>query len=149
MKISNGFNASASGLTAQRMRLDVIASNMANAETTRAGFVNGQFVPYKRKMVVLEPAQQSFADMLNGKLAGSKSQQGVRVAKIIEDEAPNKLVYNPSHPDANADGYVSMPNVDPLKEMVDLIAATRSYDANITALNASKAMFMKALEIGK
>lgn len=74
---------------------------------------------------------------------------GVQVTKIVKDETPNELVYNPNHPDANADGYVEMPNVDPLREMVDLMSVTRSYEANVTVLNASKGMLMKALEIGK
>ncbi|MFF2089004.1 flagellar basal body rod protein FlgC [Paenibacillus sp. NPDC058174] len=149
MRISNSFDASASALTAQRLRMDVISSNIANSETTRASYVNGQFVPYKRKMVVLEPAQQNFAELLNGQLKGSNSSQGVRATRIIEDQTPSKLVYNPTHPDADANGYVSMPNVDVAKEMVDMISATRMYEANVTALNASKAMFVKALEIGK
>lgn len=148
MKISNSFDASASALTAQRLRMDIISSNIANAETTRAGLVNGQFVPYKRKMVVLEPTQQKFADVLSGQL-GNNANLGVKATKIMEDQTPTKLVYNPTHPDADTNGYVNMPNVDVMKEMVDMISATRSYEANITALNASKAMFIKALEIGK
>lgn len=149
MKISSGFDASASALTAQRLRMDTISSNIANAETTRAGYVNGQFVPYKRKMVVLEPTQQKFSDLLNNQMQGSTSTMGVKATKIVEDQTPTKLVYNPTHPDADANGYVNMPNVDVAKEMVDMISATRSYEANVTALNASKAMFVKALEIGK
>ena len=152
MKITNGFDISASALTANRMRMDVISSNIANAETTRAKIENGEYVPYKRKMVVLDSNQQSFASLLsnsmdsNDKTSGLK---GVRVAKIVEDTTPTKLVYNPSHPDANAEGYVEMPNVDTAVEMVDMIAAYRAYEANVTALNASKSMFQKALTIGK
>ena len=149
MRLSSGFDASASALTAQRLRMDVISSNIANAETTRAGFVNGQFVPYKRKMVVLEPSQQNFSSLLNQQMGMGTNSQGVRVAKITEDQTPTKLVYNPTHPDADANGYVNMPNVDVQKEMVDMISASRSYEANVTAINASKAMFLKALEIGK
>jgi len=144
----NGFDISASGLTAQRLRMDVISSNIANAETTRASYVNGQFVPYRRKMVVVEPMQTNFSDVLNGKLGGLGS-EGVQVAAIVDDPSPFKQVYDPTHPDANADGMVSMPNVDILKEMVDMISASRSYEANVTAFNASKAMFAKSLEIGK
>ncbi|THF81270.1 flagellar basal body rod protein FlgC [Cohnella fermenti] len=147
MKLS-GFDTSASALTAQRLRMDVISSNIANAETTRASYVNGEFVPYRRKEVVFEPDQPSFSDILNGKLDSGTS-AGVRVTEIREDSTPFKQVYNPTHPDADADGMVSMPNVDILKEMVDMISATRSYEANVTALNASKAMFMKSLELGK
>lgn len=143
-----GFDISASALTAQRLRMDVISSNIANAETTRAGYVDGQFVPYRRKTVVVEPAQTSFKDLLNQQLDGSGA-QGVKVTKIQEDQTPFKQVYNPSHPDADANGMVYMPNVDIMKEMVDMISASRSYEANVTALNASKAMFMKSLEIGR
>lgn len=149
MKLSTGFDISASALSAQRLRMDVISSNIANAETTRGSFVNGQFQPYKRKMVVMEPMQQSFSNVLTQQLNGNSAAQGVKVTKIKEDPSPNKLIYNPTHPDADANGYVNMPNVDVTKEMVDMIAATRSYEANVTALNAAKSMFVKALEIGK
>ncbi|OBR66772.1 flagellar basal body rod protein FlgC [Paenibacillus oryzae] len=149
MRISTGFDISASALTAQRLRMDVISSNITNAESTRGSYVNGQFQPYKRKMVVLEPLQQSFSSLLNTQLGRKESLQGVRVAQIKEDQTPSKLVYNPTHPDADANGYVNMPNVDIAKEMVDMIAASRAYEANITALNATKSMFVKALEIGK
>ncbi|MCR8656246.1 flagellar basal body rod protein FlgC [Paenibacillus endoradicis] len=152
MKLTNGFDISASALTANRMRMDVISSNVANAETTRGSFVNGEYVPYKRKMVVMDAKESSFASVLNNTLNGkqqSKLLNGVNVTKIIEDTSPTKLVYNPAHPDANADGYVNMPNVDIATEMVDMIAAVRAYESNVTALNATKSMFMKALEIGK
>ena len=147
MKLT-GFDISASALTAQRLRMDVIAANIANAESTRAQYVNGRFVPYRRKEVVLAPAAPSFRNMLNEKL-NPAGVQGVRVTAIKEDPSPFKTVYNPSHPDADENGMVYLPNVDLLKEMVDLISATRSYEANVTALNASKAMFMKSLEIGR
>jgi flagellar basal-body rod protein FlgC len=149
VKLSTGFDISASALSAQRLRMDVISSNIANAETTRGSFVNGQFQPYKRKMVVMEPIQQSFSSVLSQQLSGNSAAQGVKVTRIKEDQSPNKLIYNPTHPDADANGYVNMPNVDVTKEMVDMIAATRSYEANVTALNATKSMFVKALEIGK
>ncbi|CAM3942972.1 flagellar basal body rod protein FlgC [Paenibacillus alkaliterrae] len=149
MRLSTGFDISASALTAQRLRMDVISSNIANAETTRGSFINGQFQPYKRKMVVMEPLQQSFSNVLSKQLGEGTAAQGVKVTRIKEDKSPNKLVYNPTHPDADANGYVNMPNVDVTKEMVDMIAASRSYEANVTALNATKAMFVKALEIGK
>ncbi|OXM15980.1 flagellar basal body rod protein FlgC [Paenibacillus herberti] len=148
MKLTNGFDISASALTAQRLRMDVISSNIANAETTRGSFVNGEFQPYKRKMVVLEPmGQNSFSSVLQNEMDGKS--KGVKVGRIVEDQTPEKLVYNPTHPDADASGYVRMPNVDVTKEMVDMISASRSYEANVTALNATKAMFVKALEIGK
>ncbi|KIL35283.1 flagellar basal body rod protein FlgC [Cohnella kolymensis] len=143
-----GFDISASALTAQRLRMDIISSNIANAETTRAGFVNGKFVPYRRKMVVMEPVQPQFKNLLNDRLDAAAS-RGVQVTGIREDSTPFKQVYNPSHPDADETGMVYMPNVDIMKEMVDMISASRSYEANVTALNASKAMFMKSLEIGR
>lgn len=150
MRLNDGFEASASALTAQRLRMDVIASNIANAETTRGRYVNGRWVPYARKMVVLEPVQKSFSNLLHSKLSvGKVRTAGVKVARIVEDSTPPRLVYNPTHPDADENGYVRLPNVDILKEMVDMLSATRSYEANVTALNASKAMFTKALEIGR
>lgn len=156
MKLSGGFDANASALTAQRLRMDVISSNIANAETTRAKYVNGKFVPYSRKLVVMEPTSPNFSEVLSSQLSGSgvssnsgTSSPGVKVTQIVEDQTPFKLVYNPSHPDADENGYVQMPNVDVAKEMIDMISATRAYEANVTALNSNKAMFAKALEIGK
>jgi flagellar basal-body rod protein FlgC len=151
MSIFNAFNASSSALTAQRLRMDVISSNIANANTTRATVnENGEYEPYRRKMVQIEPTDKSFRTFLQKATSTTDNKAtGVKVKGIVEDEEPFKLVYNPSHPDANEAGYVQMPNVDPLKEMVDLMSATRSYEANITAINASKSMLMKALEIGK
>ncbi|OKP79014.1 flagellar basal body rod protein FlgC [Paenibacillus helianthi] len=149
MNFGSSFGISASALTAQRLRMDVISSNIANAETTRASVVDGKAVPYRRKMVVLETAQNdSFSNILHSKM-NSGGSQGVKVQSIIEDSSPLKPVYNPSHPDADADGYVYMPNVDITKEMVDMLSTTRSYEANLTMLNASKSMVSKALEIGR
>ncbi|MGD6816173.1 flagellar basal body rod protein FlgC [Metabacillus sp. 113a] len=147
MTIFNTLNTAASALTAQRLRMDVVSSNIANAETARGKLVDGEWQPYQRKMVEVKE-KNSFSSMLsragNG-MAGS----GVEVTKISEDESPFKLVYDPAHPDADDQGYVRMPNVDPLKEMTDLISSTRSYEANVTVFNASKSMLLKALEIGK
>lgn len=148
MNFGSSFGISASALTAQRLRMDVISSNIANAETTRASVVDGKAVPYRRKMVVLQTANRNeFSDILNAKMNGGA--KGVTVAEITEDSSPMKPVYNPSHPDADVNGYVYMPNVDVAKEMVDMISASRSYEANVTMLNASKAMVSKALEIGR
>lgn len=151
MNLFQGMNTSASALTANRLRLDTIASNIANANTTRAAYVDGAWQPYKRKMVELSPkSNQSFDNVLQaavGTVSGQTADQGVRVTEIKEDETPLKRVYDPSHPDANAEGYVLMPNVDVMKEMVDMISASRSYEANVTVLNASKSMMMKAFEI--
>ncbi|PKG25174.1 flagellar basal body rod protein FlgC [Niallia nealsonii] len=147
MSIFQGINTTGSALTAQRLRMDVISSNMANADSTRGKLVDGEWEPYKRKSVVLQ-AQESttFASHLN---AAKSVGDGVKVSGIVEDETPFELVYDPDNADANEDGYVEMPNVDPLREMVDLMSASRSYEANITVLNASKSMLMKTLEIGK
>lgn len=150
MSIFNSMNTSASALTAQRLRMDVASSNMANANTTRATLnENGEWDPYRRKMVVFQEARNDFGSFLHKAANKSPQAGGVRASKIIEDEEPFKLVYNPSHPDSNQEGYVEVPNVDPLKEMVDMMSATRSYEANVTAVNASKSMLMKALEIGR
>lgn len=148
MNFGSSLGISASALTAQRLRMDVISSNIANAETTRASVVDGKAVPYKRKLVVLESTESNkFSNILNSQMNGSS--EGVKVQSIIEDSSPLKPVYNPSHPDADADGYVYMPNVDTTKEMVDMLSVYRSYEANITMLNASKGMISKALEIGR
>ncbi|MCZ0755315.1 flagellar basal body rod protein FlgC [Anoxybacillus sp. J5B_2022] len=150
MSIFQSLNTTASALTAQRLRMDVISSNMANVDTTRAKLVNGQWEPYRRKVVVMEPNEGGFSSYLQAAMDDRSSVgSGVKVTKIVEDPTPFKLVYDPTNPDANKDGYVQLPNVDPLKEMVDLMSATRSYEANVTVFNASKGMLMKALEIGK
>lgn len=150
MSIFQSLNTTASALTAQRLRMDVISSNMANVDTTRAKLVNGQWEPYRRKLVVMEPNEGGFSSYLQAAMDNRSSVgSGVKVTKIVEDPTPFKLVYDPTNPDANKDGYVQLPNVDPLKEMVDLMSATRSYEANVTVFNASKGMLMKALEIGK
>jgi len=149
VNISNSFSISASALTAQRLRMDVISSNIANAETTRAQVVDGKAVPYRRKMVVMAPMKTEFGQVLDSAMGKTQASRGVKVTEIKEDASEFKPVYNPTHPDADSEGYVYMPNVDILKEMVDAISATRSYEANVTALNASKAMITKALQIGK
>jgi flagellar basal-body rod protein FlgC len=143
MGMFDGLEISASGLTAERMRMDVTAQNLANAQTTRGA--DGQ--PYRRKEVVLAERQSgSFGAALAGAM-GSGAPKGVEVAAISEDQTPLKRVYDPSHPDADADGYVQMPNVDAVAEMVDLISAQRAYEANVTAMQAAKQMFAKTLEL--
>lgn len=150
MSMFSGMGITASALTAGRLRMDVISSNMANVDTTRGKLVNGEWQPYKRKMVVLEPKSDSFNSHFHSALGNQNgSAAGVKVSKIVEDQTPFKLVYDPDNPDANRDGYVQLPNVDPLKEMVSLMSATRTYEANVTVFNSSKSMMMKALEIGK
>ncbi len=135
---------SASGLTAERMRMDVTAQNLANAQTTRGA--DGQ--PYRRKEVVLAERQGdgTFGAALQGAMSGGKP-GGVEVQAITEDQTPLKQVHDPSHPDADANGYVQMPNVDTVSEMVDLISAQRAYEANVTAMQAAKQMFSKTLEL--
>ena len=147
-----GMNISASALTTNRLKMDVIAANLANANTTRAEFVDGKWQPYRRKLVEVSPLNPSPFDRmlqanLNQNQAGSIG--GVRATRIIDDQTPFKRAYQPEHPDADEEGYVYLPNVDPLKEMVDLMAVTRSYEANISAFNATKTMMLKTLEIGK
>lgn len=149
MSMFNSIQTSATALTAQRTRMDVISSNMANAESTRAEYVNGVWQPYRRKSVVLSAKESGFSSYLHSAMGKTGQGSGVVVKEIIEDDTPFEMVYDPEHPDADESGYVRMPNVDPLREMVDLISATRSYEANVTVLNASKGMLMKALEIGK
>lgn len=150
MTIFHSMNNTASALTAQRLRMDVISANMANVDSTRSA--NGGET-YRRKSVVLQEKDGQFSSFLNVAMNRTGSStgigNGVKVQQIIEDDTPFKLVYDPAHPDANDEGYVEMPNVDPLREMVDLMSATRSYEANVTVFNASKNMMMKALEIGK
>jgi flagellar basal-body rod protein FlgC len=135
MQIYKAMQISASGLTAERFRLDLIANNIANVNTTRTE--DGG--PYRRKSAV-------FAEALE---QAKKTGAGVRVVSVSRDNTEPRLVYEPEHPDANADGYVAYPNVNIVQEMVDMITATRAYEANVTALNASKSMFLKALEIGR
>lgn len=152
MSIFNGFNISASGLTSQRLRMDVAAANIANTSTTRSTVnENGDSVPYRRKMVQLSSKGSDFRTFLHkAKYGGTeRAPHGVRVSRIVADQEPFKIVFDPTHPDANEEGYVQYPNVDPLKEMVDIMGASRSYEANITALNGTKDILMKTLEIGK
>jgi flagellar basal-body rod protein FlgC len=144
MGFLSGMNISGSALTAQRMRMDVISENIANVDTTRAA--DGK--PYTRKVVILQERNTSFSDVLKNSETGS-AEGGVRVIEIGEDPSPYQLVYDPNHPDANEEGYVEMPNVNITQEMVDMISAYRSYEANVTAFNAYKDMAVKALEIGR
>ncbi|MCI9490149.1 flagellar basal body rod protein FlgC [Lachnospiraceae bacterium 48-42] len=146
MSFLDSFDISASGLTAERQRLDIAAENLANTNTTRTESGG----TYRRKMVVLqEIPQTSFRSRFNSILNRTASKGGVQVTEIVEDQRDLNPVYNPDHPDADEDGYVMMPNVDPVKETIDGMSATRSYEANITAFNAMKLMAQKALEIGK
>ncbi|GEN44913.1 flagellar basal body rod protein FlgC [Alkalibacillus haloalkaliphilus] len=151
MTIFHGMNTNASALTANRFKMDVVSSNLANADTTRAQLnEDGEWEPYRRKLVSTEPRDANFNSFLQKSMNRSSNPgSGVRVDSVEEDQSPFEQVYNPSHPDSDENGYVQMPNVDPLKEMLDLMSTSRSYEANVTALNASKGMLMKSLEIGR
>ncbi len=143
----SALDISASGLTAQRLRMDIISQNIANADTTRTD----KGTPYRRKVVVFEERAQGapFSDYLSESSRDKAAGNGVRVARIVDDQSQFREVYDPGHPDADKDGYVQMPNVDVITEMVNMISATRSYEANVTAINTTKGMALKALEIGR
>ncbi len=146
MGMFDALNVSATGLTAERLRMDVTAENLANAQTTRGA--DGQ--PYRRKEVVLQEQDgRTFGSVLTAAMARGRGDQpaGVKVAGIVEDSTPLKTVYDPGHPDADAAGYVQMPNVEPVEEMVDLITASRAYEANVTAMQTAKLMFSRSLDL--
>jgi len=139
MDLFTTFDVSASALKAQRIRLNTISSNMANVETSSTP----EGGPYKKKSVYFQTQPISFKERLDSSI------KGVEVTKIVTDESEPKKVYNPSHPDAAKDGYVSMPNISILKEMTDMMSATRAYEANTTVIKSAKRMALKALEIGR
>ncbi len=140
----DALDVSASALSAERTRMNTISSNLANAQTTRAP----EGGPYRRKDVVFEAQPtRSFASVLEGQMEVPLHQ--VKVADVVSDQGPPKLLHQPEHPDANAEGDVAYPNVNTMEEMVNLITASRTYEANITAINVSRNMMNKALEIGR
>ena len=145
MDFLTSLKISSSGLRANRKRMGAISSNIANAQTTRTP----EGGPYRRKQVVFgsEPARDSFAEILEGEL-GEKA-QNVHATEVVSSNRPPILKYEPNHPDANEQGYVAYPNVNIMEEMADMISASRSYEANISAMNTSKDMAMKAMEIGR
>ncbi|HCQ88724.1 MULTISPECIES: flagellar basal body rod protein FlgC [unclassified Clostridium] len=143
MEAFRGMRISSSGLSAERLRMDTITGNIANASTTRGK--DGK--PYIRKVAVFEENLTNELNKQNGKF--EEKHMGIKAVGVEEDKSELRKVYDPYHPDANEEGYVLMPNVNILNEMVDLIAASRSYEANITALNSQKAMLSKTLEIGR
>ena len=152
MSIFSAFRTSASGLTAQRLRMDLISNNIANAETTRTA----EGGAYRRQEVLFAPKVEGrvpFFNLLRGDLARGQvpgvTTEGVQPVAIVEDQAPTRMVYDPSHPDANPDGYVEYPNVNIVAEQTDMLSATRSYEANVTVFNAAKAMAQRALDIGR
>lgn len=144
MAFLDSLNITGSALTAERFRTDIILQNIANQRTTRTE--DGG--PYRRKQVVFREQQMNFKSELNRALSTSGG-GGVIAEEVVESDNPFVPVYDPTHPDADEDGYVMMPNVNSAEEMVDLMAATRAYEANVTALNIAKSMALKALDIGK
>jgi flagellar basal-body rod protein FlgC len=145
MDFFNSIKASSSGLSAQRLRMNLISGNLANANTTRTR----EGGPYRRKEAIFaaQPVASSFKKILTERQNNQLS--GVKVVRIYEDPNPPVMKYDPQHPDANDKGYVAMPNINIMEEMVNMISATRGYEANVTALKAAKDMAMKALEIGR
>jgi flagellar basal-body rod protein FlgC len=154
MGLFDAIGIAGSGLTAQRVRMDVTAENLANAQTTRGP--NGE--PYRRQDVVLAqaPAQEGFDGALSGALAqaapsasGEAQASGVRVQSIVSDNTPDQLVYDPGNPEANAQGYVRLPNVSTVTEMTDLISEQQSYQSDVTAMQTAKSMFTSTLSLLK
>ena len=140
----NALDVSSSGLAVQRARMDLISQNIANVNTTKTQDGN----PYRRQALLIGTDNNSFANQLmtaQSKNASSKA----KVVGVYEDQSDLQRIYDPNHPDADEEGYVTMPNVNVVTEMVDMIFATRSYEANITAMDASKSMAMKAISIGQ
>ncbi len=145
MDLLTSLKISSSGLAANRKRMEAISSNIANAQTTRTA----EGGPYRRKEVVFgsEPARESFSEILEGEL--NEHGQTVQATEVISTDRPPILKYDPNHPDANEEGYVAMPNINVMEEMANMISAQRAYEANITSINTTKAMAIKALEIGR
>ncbi len=149
MGMFDALDISGSALSAERLRMDVTSENLANAQTTKGA--NGQ--PYRRKEVVLQEigGGASFGATLAGVMGGGGNAGvtpgGVQVSGIVEDSSQGQLVYDPGHPDANAQGYVRMPNVESVTEMTDLITESRSYEANVTAMQTAKSMYTKTLDL--
>ena len=143
MSIFNSMQINASGLTLERLKLDTISTNIANINTTRTE----EGGPYMRKEVVFEENLVDEKNRLTGRM--EKKSLGVKVVSILDDAENLKMIYDPNHPDADERGYVMMPNVDMADEMIALLKTQRSYEANVTALNTSKSILKKALEISK
>jgi flagellar basal-body rod protein FlgC len=145
MGMFDAIDIAASGMTAERLRMDVTAENLANAQTTRTPGGG----PYRRQTVVLQQAGGDFAGQLAGAVgAGAGAEPaGVEAVGIVPDGTPLRRVYDPGHPDADAQGYVTMPNVNPVTEMVELIDSSRAYEANVTAMQTAKTAFTKTIEL--
>ena len=146
MSFFNSIDIAGSGLTASRLRMDTISENIANVETTRTE----EGGAYRRKVVVYEAVNGgSFKDHLYQKMSVKDNTAGVRVAEIAEDPSDMKMVYDPTHPDANEEGYVELPNVDQTQEILDLMSASRAYQLNLSAIDITKQMAARAIEIGR
>ena len=147
MGFLNSLDISGSGMTAQQMRMDILAQNIANADTTRTE-AGG---PYRRRMVVFQEDPGATAGKFSTYLQRARGNQnpGVKVTEIVEDQTDLRPVYDPTHPDANEEGYVLYPNVDKVKEMADLLSASRAFQANVTVVNALKSTASTALQIGR
>jgi len=146
MNLLSGLEINASGLTAQRIRMNVISSNLANINSTRSS----RGGPYRRKDVIFAALPLADSFTAGGRVSPfEKMLNEVRVVSVVEDSSDPRLVYDPHHPDADSSGYVSYPNINLIEEMTNMISSTRSYEANITAINALKSMALKALEIGR
>jgi flagellar basal-body rod protein FlgC len=145
MDLFTAMNTSSSALTAERTRMNLISSNLANVNTTRTP----EGGPYKRKDAVFmaTPVAEGFGKALDG--AAGKHLREVSVSEIVEDKSPPRMQYDPGHPDADPQGYVAMPNVNVVEEMADMITATRVYEANVMSAQAAKNMALKTLEISK
>jgi len=145
MDFLTSLKISSSGLAANRKRMGAISSNIANAQTTRTA----EGGPYRKKDVVFgsEPARENFGEILEGEM--DEKAQKVHATEVISSNKPPILKYEPNHPDANKDGYVAYPDINVMEEMADMISASRAYEANISAMNTTKSMAMKALELGR
>jgi len=141
------FSISGSGMAAQKSRMSVVAGNLANSESTRT--VDGG--PYRRRDVIFQaaPPPGEFADELNDIAADQERAQGVEVVGVKQSNRPPRRIFDPSHPDASSEGYVAMPDINPIEEMVDMLSAVRSYEANLSAFNSTKALIRKILDIGR
>lgn len=141
------FSISGSGMAAQKSRMSVVAGNLANSESTRT--VDGG--PYRRRDVIFQaaPPPGEFADELNDIAADQERAQGVEVVGVKQSNRPPRRIFDPSHPDANGEGYVAMPDINPIEEMVDMLSAVRSYEANLSAFNSTKALIRKILDLGR
>lgn len=140
----SSLNIAGSALTAQRLRMDVVASNIANAESTRTP----QGGPYKRERVIFGPIEASSQSFLAGPGAEANA-GGIEVRAIVQDQVPPRLIHDPNHPDADEEGYVAYPNIDLVTEMTDMLSASRAYEASITVINVTKNMAQRAIDIGR